>query len=118
MPWIDKNKCVGCGACVKICPVEAISLKDGKADINMDRCIRCGKCHDVCKQDAVRHDNEKIPVEVKENVKKTKELMKNFKTEDEKKAFLERMIKHFNKEKAVAKKTIEKIKKQWKIKDG
>ena len=110
MPWIDKNKCTGCEICIKECQVNAISMKKGKAEINMNQCIRCGKCHDICPQEAVRHDSEKIPQEVKENLEKTKKLMKNFKTEEEEKAFLGRMIKHFNKEKKVAEMTIEKIK--------
>ncbi len=88
MPWIDKDKCTGCGVCVKECPVSAIILEEGKAEIDMDKCIRCGKCHDVCPQQAVRHDSEKIPLEVEENLNKTKKLMENFKTEEEKKHFL------------------------------
>ena len=109
MPWIDKNKCTGCQACLQVCPVEAISMKKGKAEINMEKCIKCGKCHDVCLQEAVRHDSEKIPYEVEENLKETKKLLKNFKTKEEQKAFLERMIKHFNKEKIIAEKSIKKI---------
>ncbi len=110
MPWIDEDKCVGCGICVRECPVNAISMGDGKAEIDMDKCIRCGRCHEACSQEAVRHDSEKIPEEVEQNLSKTKQLMKNFKTKEEKKAFLERMTKHFNKEKTVAERTIEKIK--------
>jgi len=110
MPWINKDKCIGCNICVKQCPVNAIFMKDGKAEIDMEKCIRCGKCHDVCPQEAVRHDSEKIPFEINENIEKTKELMKNFNNKEEKQAFLERMIKHFNKEIKVAEKTIEKIK--------
>jgi len=110
MPWISKEKCIGCGVCVKICPAGAISMKEGKAEINMENCIRCGKCHDVCSYEAVRHDGERIPIEVKENVEKTKRLMENFKTEKEKQEFLRRMKKYFNKEKIVAEKTLEKIK--------
>ena len=117
MPWINKNKCVGCGACIKICPVEAISMKDGKAEIYMDKCIRCGKCHDVCPKEAVRHDSEKIPLDVKENLEKTKKLMENFETKEEKKAFLERMIKHYNKETKVAEATIQKIKDMMGVKE-
>ena len=115
MPWIDKNKCTGCGLCIRECPVNAIFMKEGKAEIDMDKCIRCGKCHDVCPQEAVRHDGEKIAIEVKENLEKTKKLMENFGTKEEKKAFLERMIKHYNKEKKVAEKTIEEIKNLIKV---
>jgi ferredoxin len=30
--------------CVPYCPVEAISIDDGKATINLDRCVECGVC--------------------------------------------------------------------------
>lgn len=109
MPWVDKSKCAGCGICVGQCPVNAIFMEDGKAEIDMEKCIRCGKCHDACPQEAVRHDSERIPQEVEENLEKTRKLMENFKTEVERKAFLERMERHFNKEKKVAEKSIEKI---------
>ena len=56
MPWIDRNECVGCGVCVEECSVDAISLVDEIAEINMDECIRCGRCHGVCPQEAVKHD--------------------------------------------------------------
>jgi hypothetical protein len=39
----------------------------------------------------------------------TNRLMRNFKTKEEKREFLGRMIKHFNKEKAVAEKTLERV---------
>jgi uncharacterized Fe-S center protein len=109
MPWIDKNKCTGCQICLKECPVDAIFMHDGKAQIDMDKCIRCGKCHEICRLEAVRHDSEKIPQEIEENLKKVKKLIKHFKTKKEKIAFLERMKKHFNKQIKVSQKTIEKI---------
>ena len=59
MPWIDENICVGCGICVEECPVDAISMENGKAEIDMKKCIRCKKCHEICPQNAVKHDNEK-----------------------------------------------------------
>jgi len=117
MPWIDRSKCAGCELCVRECPADAIIMRDGKAEINMEKCIRCGKCHDVCPQDAVRHDSEKIPSEVNENIAKTRDLLKNFNSKEEKEAFLERMIKHFNKEIRVAERTISKIK-EMEVKDG
>ena len=116
MPWVDKKKCIGCGICVRECPVNAIIMEDGKAEIDMKKCIRCGKCHEVCLREAVRHDSEKIPFEINENINKTKKLMENFNTKDEKIAFLERTIKHYNKEIKVAEKTIEKIKNLTEVK--
>ncbi len=111
MPWVDQERCIGCGICVDICPTGAISVKEGKAGIDMEKCIRCGKCHDACPHEAVRHDSERIPLEVRENIRETMELMKNFGDSKEKKAFLERMAKHFKKERAVAEKTLEEMKK-------
>jgi len=111
MPWVDSEKCVGCGLCVSMCPSGAISLTEGKAVIDMEKCIRCGKCHDACPHEAVKHDSERIPLEVRENIRKTMGLMKNFRGSKEKKAFLERMTKHFKKERVVAEKTLEEMKK-------
>jgi ferredoxin len=115
MPWIDEEKCVGCNICVERCPVSAISMVEGKASINMEECIHCGTCHSVCPNEAVRHDSEKIPENVKANVEETKKFMdlcaKHLSGDKEKIKCLQRMIKHFNKEKVVAEKTLEELEK-------
>lgn len=48
----DKSKCAGCGICVTVCPVDAITLVDGKAEIS-DACIACGACVSVCPNEAI-----------------------------------------------------------------
>ncbi len=59
MPWIDQNKCIGCGACLGVCPVKgAIKLENGKASIDQAKCIKCGKCFSVCPQQAIRPNSE------------------------------------------------------------
>jgi ferredoxin len=46
--------CVGCGACLKVCPVNAITgEKKEKHTIDRDVCINCGRCFDTCKFDAI-----------------------------------------------------------------
>jgi Fe-S-cluster-containing hydrogenase component 2 len=52
--WVDSDSCTGCGACVEVCPVEAIALVDGKAHIDEETCIGCGACADECPQNARR----------------------------------------------------------------
>lgn len=49
---VDKEKCIGCGQCVDVCPVNAIKLADGKADIS-DECIECGACVSTCSVGAI-----------------------------------------------------------------
>ncbi|MCF7853917.1 MAG: 4Fe-4S binding protein [Candidatus Pacebacteria bacterium] len=49
---IDKNACTGCENCVEACPVDAISMVDGKAEVS-DECIDCGQCVDECPVDAI-----------------------------------------------------------------
>lgn len=51
---IDEEKCKGCGACKKVCPVEAISGESKKPhEIDAAKCIKCGSCIEKCKFDAV-----------------------------------------------------------------
>ncbi len=51
---ISKVKnCTACGACVNICPVEAVSIKDAlfyDTQVDENKCIECGKCVSVCPQ--------------------------------------------------------------------
>ena len=44
----DKEKCVGCGTCAKVCPNGAISMENGKPEMKKDACTFCGKCVNFC----------------------------------------------------------------------
>ncbi|KDR95578.1 NAD(P)-dependent iron-only hydrogenase diaphorase component flavoprotein [Peptoclostridium litorale DSM 5388] len=51
---IDPEKCVGCTACARVCPVECIEGAPKKVHvIDHEKCIKCGACYDACKFDAV-----------------------------------------------------------------
>lgn len=53
-PFVEKEKCVGCGRCIQICAHDAPSITDKKAFINQDKCVGCGRCIGICPMDAVQ----------------------------------------------------------------
>lgn len=45
----DKDRCVSCGACVKVCPRDAILIWKGcYAVIDPELCVGCTKCEKTC----------------------------------------------------------------------
>jgi ferredoxin len=71
LPVIDENKCNGCGKCVNVCPVEAMTLvstndpqhpKMKKAKLDADLCLGCGVCMRSCSHEglSLRSREERI----------------------------------------------------------
>ncbi|MBI9016675.1 MAG: NADH-quinone oxidoreductase subunit NuoF [Phycisphaerae bacterium] len=53
-PEILADKCKGCTACLRKCPVGAISGKPKETHvIDVDKCIKCGVCAQTCKFNAI-----------------------------------------------------------------
>ena len=50
---IEEDKCVSCLACVRACPVQAISVNAGQVRVVDEACIKCGVCVPACPHDAV-----------------------------------------------------------------
>ena len=66
----QSKKCIGCGICYSVCPVNAKLMKredfdpdtaelgiriiDGIAVINDDVCIRCGACSKICPVESLK----------------------------------------------------------------
>lgn len=48
-----EDRCVGCTACMRVCPTEAIRIREGKARVKKGLCIDCGECLRVCRHNAV-----------------------------------------------------------------
>ena len=61
---IDKEKCIGCGKCLKNCPADAITKTDYVApghklpslSIDASKCVKCGACVSGCKFGAIYKD--------------------------------------------------------------
>lgn len=49
---INKDECVACGACVDVCPEEAITCDD-VAVVDESKCLDCGACVDECPNNAI-----------------------------------------------------------------
>jgi len=69
LPEVKESSCNGCGKCVVVCPVEAMTLvtandpekiKKKKAKLDESQCLGCGVCVRVCTKDALSlHSIEK-----------------------------------------------------------
>ncbi|MBR1822678.1 MAG: 4Fe-4S binding protein [Ruminococcus sp.] len=46
------DDCVGCGACLSVCPQNCIDLAE-KAEIRQQNCLHCGNCAEICPAGAV-----------------------------------------------------------------
>lgn len=55
-PQVNNEKCIGCGACFKICAHAAPVIENKKARIDHNKCVGCGRCLAVCPKDAVETD--------------------------------------------------------------
>jgi NADH-quinone oxidoreductase chain I len=61
----DVKKCTACTMCVKVCPIDCISLESVRGadkrmvlasyDINIGRCMYCGLCVEVCPPKSLKH---------------------------------------------------------------
>lgn len=49
---IDQDQCVLCGACVDVCPTQAITMND-QVTVDAEKCTGCGLCVEECPSNAI-----------------------------------------------------------------
>ena len=47
-----QEACINCGVCAKVCREDAITIEDGKVNVDYDKCNYCGRCVKSCPTDA------------------------------------------------------------------
>lgn len=63
-----KESCIGCGACVRGCPVSAID-SDNPSSVDGEKCISCLKCTAICPVNA-KALNEELQKSIEEKLRK------------------------------------------------
>ena len=71
-PQVDATLCTQCGACVKLCPTQAITLGEEGCVTEKERCIKCCACVKMCPQQARSFDTPYAPL-ISSNFKKRKQ---------------------------------------------
>lgn len=57
--------CIGCGACVQVCPNHAIEMTDGLPHIDPAKCDACAMCVQACARDIIRICDSDKPIRVR-----------------------------------------------------
>lgn len=62
IPKVSRNQCVGCGKCVKVCPILAIQMDEKNPVIDEEICLGCGVCARNCPTKAITLERRPIQI--------------------------------------------------------
>lgn len=81
--YTEKTECQDCYKCVRECPVKAIRVIDGSAEVMPEACILCGRCTEVCPVGAkkIRDDLGEAMLLLKQKSRVYVSLAPTFRTE-------------------------------------
>jgi heterodisulfide reductase subunit A len=74
--FVEADRCTGCELCLSSCPYDAISMKNGKAEINSALCTGCGVCIGHCPDRAIDmhlYSTEQLRAEIRRATEKRSE---------------------------------------------
>jgi Pyruvate/2-oxoacid:ferredoxin oxidoreductase delta subunit len=74
---VDRESCVGCGACVKSCQVNAMRVSEKKqsAVVNLDRCLGCGVCIPGCPTESITLVKKPVELRPPHTVEELREII-------------------------------------------
>jgi len=54
-PYVDEEKCIGCGTCESVCPAEpnVFRVDEKSLVIHPEACTECGECVESCPEEAI-----------------------------------------------------------------
>ena len=55
-PYVEIERCGGCGRCTEVCPQAAMTVVEGRAQFNPEHCVGCGDCMRSCLAGAIEFD--------------------------------------------------------------
>jgi ferredoxin len=55
---VDRSRCLYCGGCVGVCPVQALQLKETVLTVDEKKCTGCGLCVKFCPVGAIKGDTQ------------------------------------------------------------
>ena len=59
MVHVKEDKCIGCNACIRVCPIPSANMSDGNVvTVNNENCIQCGECIKSCQHGARYYDDD------------------------------------------------------------